>query len=98
MNDVVAVRVFECVADLRGDGNYAREIRWACLRETWSLDQFHHQKREAARVADGVNRDDVGMIRWGGCTRLAHETFAAVGFLTGCRQDLDGEGSGFPFL
>src|ERR1051325_2520621 len=91
MNDVVAGRVFECVADLRGDGNYAREIRWACLRETWSLDQFHHQKREAARFADVVNRDDVWMIQCGGCTRLARETFAAVGCLTGGRQDLDGD-------
>src|SRR5689334_12252173 len=89
MNDIVVVRVFECVADLRGDGNDAREIRGSCLREAWSLDQFHHEKRKAARLADIVNRDDVWMIQCGGCTRLAHETFAAVRCLTGCRQDLD---------
>ncbi len=89
MNDVVAVCVFERVADLRGDRNDACEIGWACLRETWSLDQFHYQKREAARFADVVNRDDVWMIQCRSRTCLTHETFATIVSLAGCRENFD---------
>src|SRR5262245_44678009 len=89
MNDVVGMRVFERVADLDGDRHHAREICWSCLRETRFLDQFHHQKRKAARFADVVNRNDVWMIQCGGRTRLTHETFAAIRCLTGGGEDLD---------
>src|SRR6185295_5044394 len=89
MNDVVAVCVFECVTDLHCNSDDAREISWACLRKTWSLDQFHNQKRKAACFADVVNRDDVWMIQCGGCARFAHETFAAIGSLAGCGKNFD---------
>src|SRR6185295_5417971 len=81
MNDVVAVCVFECVTDLHCNSDDARELSWTCLRKTWSLDQFHYQKRKAACFADVVNRDDVWMIQCRGCARLPHETFAAIGSL-----------------
>ena len=48
MHDVVFVRVFECGADLDGDFDYAREICWTRLRETWTTDQFHYEKWEPA--------------------------------------------------
>src|SRR5262245_46878261 len=89
MNDVVVVCVFECVADLDGDRHDTREICWAGIRETWSLDQFHYQKRKAARFANVMNRNDVRMIQCGGGTCLAHETFAAIGRLTCGGEDLD---------
>src|SRR5919205_1400704 len=89
MNDVVAVCVFERIANLRGDRNYAREIGWTCLRETWSMDQFHYQKRKAACFADVVNRDDVWMIQCRGCARLADETFATIGSLAGCGENFN---------
>src|SRR5215213_4018037 len=89
MNDVVAVCVFEGVADLHGNRNHAPEIFGTRLRETRSMDQFQYQKRKATRFADVVNRDDVWMIQCGGCARLAHETFATIGSLAGCGKNFD---------
>src|SRR5215470_13978864 len=53
------------------------------------MDQFHYEKREAARFADVVNGDDVWVIQSGGGTRFAHETFAAIRGLTGCRKNFN---------
>src|SRR5262245_16960870 len=89
MNDAVVVCMFERVADLNCNRNHAREIGWTCLRETWPLNQLHHQKRKAARFADVVNRDDMWVIQCCGCTSLAHETFAAIRRLAGCGENLN---------
>src|ERR1041385_6926340 len=91
MNDVVAVRVFECVANLHGNRDDTREVCGTCLRETWAMDQFHYPFRKAAPVAHVVHRDDVWMIQCGGCARLAHETFASIGCLTGGGENFDGD-------
>jgi very-short-patch-repair endonuclease len=78
MNNVIGVCVFECSADLRRDLDDAREIRWPRLRETWTRNKFHYQKRLSTFFADVVNGDDVRMIERCGRARFANQTIACV--------------------
>src|SRR5262244_606334 len=91
MNDLVVVCVFECVADLDGDGDDAREVAGTSLRKSWTGDKLHHEKWKATEFADVVDRNDVWMVECGGCARFANQTFARVGVVSSSRENLDGD-------
>lgn len=91
MDDAVGVSVFERRANLDRDLDDSWEFCWFCFGETWTGDQFHHEKRETARFADVVDRDDMRVVEGGGGACFADQSFATVAGLARGGEDFDGD-------
>ena len=68
MDDALLVRGFERLGDLAGDGQGVgkigdRDPRAMMRGQILALDQLHHERRDAARLLEAVDRGDVRMIQ-----------------------------------
>ena len=60
------------------------------LREVLALDEFHHERRDAAALFEAVDTGDVGMIQRRERLRFARESRQAIGVVReGFGQNLD---------
>ena len=82
MDDALLVRRVERLGDLAGDGERLRDRQGAALEaigERRPFDQFEHQRGDAIRFFQPVDRADVRMIEGGERPRFAREAGAALG-------------------
>jgi len=95
VDDPLLVRGVEGLGDLRREGQRLigrdRPARDA-PRQVFSLDQFHHQGRDAAAFFQPVDTGDVRVVQGRENLRLARESRQAVGVMGKCFwEDLDGD-------
>ena len=93
MNDPFGVRRVQRVGHLDAQRQRGRDIeRLAAdvLAKCFAVEQLHHQKWMARRLADVVNGANIGMIERRSGARLALETFPRSFRCKGLRQNFDG--------
>ena len=95
-DDAGGVRPREPVGQLAGDVEHPpgrqRELGADEVAQRAPVHELHHCEGQPRRLADLVNRDDVGVVEGGGGPRLLSEAAKAVWDLgKGFRQELDGD-------
>ncbi len=95
VNDPLLVRRLERLGDLAGDGQGLLERDRPALQslgEVFALDELHHERADAVRLLEAVDRGDVRVLKLGEELCLALEAGEALG-VGGehLGEDLDGD-------
>ena len=93
MDDALLVRGFERARDLPRVGDRVvdrHRPRRELLRQRLALDELEHERADAIRFDEAVNRRDVGMIECGERVRFLPQPRHPI-VVSGCVRRLDGE-------